>query len=427
MATYEVNNAVNAAAGVLKLKEHHMYGSSRLGIINRDQDMDEEKIMAVEETNLGNTYLLNFTRGSKFFELTNHLGDVTAVLADLREGVPNETNPSLVRVYNSVMVYASDYTPFGRVMTGRVYKPPWNYRYGFNGKEYDNEVQGGGSLLDYGNRLYDPIVGRFWSVDPLTKKYPELTPYQFASNTPIQGTDLDGLEISYHYDDPRFGVVITQAGDNLSRQIPPEHLKFIPQARNKRSQGIMNEKASMFIDNVPGVGTFKGFVEGVVGYDAAGNELSTFERASGWVPYLGKAKKTFRVLKAANKADEVNDLTKAAHKIDNAVSNEKALVRAKDKTDFVVTPDGVAVPKNQDRMRDGFDKAGFPKKAATETSEGGVIHTVPTKNGKVDVRTMEGSSKHPKRAVITHPNTNSPKTPSGKATSNKKDNHIEQH
>jgi hypothetical protein len=32
------------------------------------------------------------------------------------------------------------------------------------------------------------------SVDPLKKDYPELTPYQFASNTPIQAIDLDGLE-----------------------------------------------------------------------------------------------------------------------------------------------------------------------------------------------------------------------------------------
>ncbi|MCO5238379.1 MAG: hypothetical protein M9933_19140, partial [Chitinophagaceae bacterium] len=32
-------------------------------------------------------------------------------------------------------------------------------------------------------------------VDPMTKAYPELTPYQFASNSPIQGIDLDGREI----------------------------------------------------------------------------------------------------------------------------------------------------------------------------------------------------------------------------------------
>jgi outer membrane protein OmpA-like peptidoglycan-associated protein len=38
-------------------------------------------------------------------------------------------------------------------------------------------------------------VCRFISVDPITIKYPELTPYQFASNIPIFGIDLDGLEI----------------------------------------------------------------------------------------------------------------------------------------------------------------------------------------------------------------------------------------
>lgn len=32
-------------------------------------------------------------------------------------------------------------------------------------------------------------------MDPLTKGYPMLTPYQFASNTPIQGIDLDGMEL----------------------------------------------------------------------------------------------------------------------------------------------------------------------------------------------------------------------------------------
>ena len=68
------------------------------------------------------------------------------------------------------------------------------YRYGFNGKENDNEVKGEGNQQDYGMRMYDGRLGRFLSVDPITKDYPELTPYQFASNTPIQAIDLDGLE-----------------------------------------------------------------------------------------------------------------------------------------------------------------------------------------------------------------------------------------
>ena len=58
----------------------------------------------------------------------------------------------------------------------------------------NNEFAGVGNHMDYGFRRQDTRTGRFISVDPLTKKYPMLTPYQFASNSPIAGIDLDGLE-----------------------------------------------------------------------------------------------------------------------------------------------------------------------------------------------------------------------------------------
>ena len=79
-------------------------------------------------------------------------------------------------------------------MTERMYSDASSYRYGFNGKENDDEVKGEGNQQDYGMRIYDPRIGKFLSVDPITSNYPELTPYQFASNTPIQAIDLDGLE-----------------------------------------------------------------------------------------------------------------------------------------------------------------------------------------------------------------------------------------
>ncbi|GEP89288.1 hypothetical protein CTE07_09330 [Chitinophaga terrae (ex Kim and Jung 2007)] len=47
-------------------------------------------------------------------------------------------------------------------------------------------------------RAYDPRIGKFLSVDPLMKSYPELTPYQYANNTPIQAIDLDGEENKYY-------------------------------------------------------------------------------------------------------------------------------------------------------------------------------------------------------------------------------------
>jgi len=88
---------------------------------------------------------------------------------------------------------ANDYYAFGSQMPGRNFSSA-NYRYGFNGKENDNEVKGSGNQQDYGMRIYDPRLGKFLSVDPITNEYPELTPYQFASNRPIDGIDIDGLE-----------------------------------------------------------------------------------------------------------------------------------------------------------------------------------------------------------------------------------------
>jgi RHS repeat-associated protein len=68
------------------------------------------------------------------------------------------------------------------------------YRYGFNGKESDDEVSGEGNIYDYGFRIYNPRIAKFLSVDPLTPAYPWYTPYQFAGNMPIVAIDLDGLE-----------------------------------------------------------------------------------------------------------------------------------------------------------------------------------------------------------------------------------------
>jgi RHS repeat-associated protein len=83
--------------------------------------------------------------------------------------------------------------PFGMLMTERSFSSE-SYRYGFNGQEKDDEIKGSGNSINYLARIYDTRLGKFLSVDPLTRSYPELSPYQFASNTPIWAIDLDGLE-----------------------------------------------------------------------------------------------------------------------------------------------------------------------------------------------------------------------------------------
>jgi RHS repeat-associated protein len=94
------------------------------------------------------------------------------------------------------------------------------YRYGFNGKELDKETTGI-STYDYGFRIYNPALGRFLSVDPLTISYPELSPYQYAENSPILFIDLDGLEkaLPWYLRENKFGgkPVLTLGLGNISR------------------------------------------------------------------------------------------------------------------------------------------------------------------------------------------------------------------
>ena len=49
-------------------------------------------------------------------------------------------------------------------------------------------------MQDYGMRIYNPSLGKFLSVDPLTKEYPWNSTYAFAENNPVEYIDLDGAE-----------------------------------------------------------------------------------------------------------------------------------------------------------------------------------------------------------------------------------------
>jgi len=87
-----------------------------------------------------------------------------------------------------------NYYPFGLEMKARTWSDTTlAYRYGFNGKEKDSAFASTVDY-DYGFRIYSPNIAKFLSVDPLARKFAELTPYQFGSNMPIAAIDIDGLE-----------------------------------------------------------------------------------------------------------------------------------------------------------------------------------------------------------------------------------------
>jgi RHS repeat-associated protein len=137
--------------------------------------------------------LQSFYRGQKRYELNNHLGNVLAVITDRRIQACGAGD---VMHYEAQVVSVSDYYPFGMGIKEREWKDSsFGYRFGFNGKEQDNSVKGQGNSYDFGARIYDSRLGRWMSVDPLMKKYPEFTPYCFAIDNPIYFVDYDGRDI----------------------------------------------------------------------------------------------------------------------------------------------------------------------------------------------------------------------------------------
>jgi RHS repeat-associated protein len=70
-----------------------------------------------------------------------------------------------------------------------------NYRYGFNGKENDDEISGNGNAIDFGARIYYSRLGKWMSGDLYGKLYPQISPYAFSINNPIKFIDPDGNTI----------------------------------------------------------------------------------------------------------------------------------------------------------------------------------------------------------------------------------------
>ncbi|MCH2491122.1 MAG: DUF4329 domain-containing protein, partial [Flavobacteriales bacterium] len=67
-----------------------------------------------------------------------------------------------------------------------------SYKYGFQGQEEQTEFDLGWQSFKYRN--YDPAIGRFMNIDPLTEDYMDWGPYVFSGNRVIDARELEGLE-----------------------------------------------------------------------------------------------------------------------------------------------------------------------------------------------------------------------------------------
>jgi len=73
-------------------------------------------------------------------------------------------------------------------------------KFKYNGKELQHGEFSDNSGLewyDYGARMQDPQLGRFWQQDPMAESYLKLSPYNYVANNPLNGIDPDGRDIIF--------------------------------------------------------------------------------------------------------------------------------------------------------------------------------------------------------------------------------------
>ncbi len=155
------------------------------------------------------------------YKLEDHLGNTRVLMDD-----------------NNVVLEEHHYYPFGLEMRG-----DWNNNnstidndYLYNNKEWNNDL--GLGLYAYGFRMYDPAIGRFTGVDPISDQFPWVSTYNYAENEPIANIDLHGLQrIPYWVKDRIAGMFNSAMGTN----IPTEGKVSAPPRREVTTQEIGNK------------------------------------------------------------------------------------------------------------------------------------------------------------------------------------------
>jgi RHS repeat-associated protein len=82
------------------------------------------------------------------------------------------------------------YLPYGELFVSQK-NSSFDSRYKFTAKELDNET----NYTYFGARYYDSDLSSWLSVDPLSDKYPSLSPYNYCAGNPVILVDPDGMEI----------------------------------------------------------------------------------------------------------------------------------------------------------------------------------------------------------------------------------------
>ncbi|MCX6232917.1 MAG: hypothetical protein NTZ33_15415 [Bacteroidetes bacterium] len=108
-------------------------------------------------------------------------------------------------------------------------------RFGFNGKEKDDEVKGNNNSYDLGARIYDPRIGKMLSPDPKEIEYPWQTTYAYYGNSPISQLDFNGEGDYYNKNGKHLGSdgkTVTVGEGKDAKQVPDDKV-YTADEKNK--------------------------------------------------------------------------------------------------------------------------------------------------------------------------------------------------
>ncbi len=122
----------------------------------------------------------DYIKNQYIYSYTDHLGNVRVSFARNSAGVLE-------------IVDRNDYYPFGmnHLKTGDSFFGQSSFKkYKYQGQELQET-----GFYSFKWRNYDPTIGRFLSLDPLSEKFPYNSTYAFQENKLGMGVELEGLEL----------------------------------------------------------------------------------------------------------------------------------------------------------------------------------------------------------------------------------------
>ena len=90
----------------------------------------------------------------------------------------------------ALIVQENHYDPWGLNLVGIETQGNPDHRFQYNGKEKQEEL--GLQWTDFGQRMQDPQLGRFFAIDRFANSFSSLSPYNYTANNPTNLLDYNG-------------------------------------------------------------------------------------------------------------------------------------------------------------------------------------------------------------------------------------------